>query len=238
MEFKIVRDDITNMKVDAIVLPANTRLAEGSGTSKAIFEKAGKKELREACKKLGKVDEGKVGVTLGFALDATYIIHAVVPKWRGGNNNECETLRSAYLSSLEAADIRKCSSIAIPLLASGNNGFDKQLAFEIAKETIEIYEVEETLSQVFLVIYSPETCKIVKKLGFSVEENIDDLYVVSNDESFNHVSEAFVNARTYLNDEKNQEVIKETAKAAGVIVEQVVEQGIEIATRIKSNKVD
>lgn len=50
MQFEITRNDITNMAVDAIVLPANLRLREGSGTSKAVFEKAGRKELEKACK--------------------------------------------------------------------------------------------------------------------------------------------------------------------------------------------
>ena len=57
MKFKVIRDDITNMCVDAIVLPANKRLKEGSGTSKAIFEKAGRKELVEACKRYNKYNK-------------------------------------------------------------------------------------------------------------------------------------------------------------------------------------
>ena len=48
MDFEIVRNDITNMKADAIVLPANTYLKEGSGTSQAIFEKAGRAKLEKA----------------------------------------------------------------------------------------------------------------------------------------------------------------------------------------------
>ena len=37
------------MSVSAIVLPANEKLKEGSGTSRAIFEKAGRKALASAC---------------------------------------------------------------------------------------------------------------------------------------------------------------------------------------------
>lgn len=50
MNFDVVQNDITNMMVDAIVLPANEKLKEGSGTSKAIFTKAGRKELIKACR--------------------------------------------------------------------------------------------------------------------------------------------------------------------------------------------
>jgi len=55
MKFEIIRNDITNMNVDAIVLPANSKLKEGTGTSNAIFEKAGRKELVNACNVHGKV---------------------------------------------------------------------------------------------------------------------------------------------------------------------------------------
>lgn len=84
MNFEIVRNDITNMKVDVIVLPANKYLKEGSGTSKAIFEKAGRAQLERACKeylkKHGALWIGCAVPTPGFSLDADYIIHAVLPK--------------------------------------------------------------------------------------------------------------------------------------------------------------
>ena len=54
MKFEIIRNDITNMKVDAIVLPANKGLKEGKGASNAIYEKAGRKELEKACKQYKK----------------------------------------------------------------------------------------------------------------------------------------------------------------------------------------
>lgn len=50
MLYKVIRNDITKMTVDAIVLPANPKLAEGPGASAAIFEKAGRKQLTRACK--------------------------------------------------------------------------------------------------------------------------------------------------------------------------------------------
>ena len=48
MQFNVVKTNIVNIAVDAIVLPANEHLKEGSGTSKAIFEAAGRKALTKA----------------------------------------------------------------------------------------------------------------------------------------------------------------------------------------------
>ena len=136
MKFDIVKTNIVNVHADAIVLPANTALKEGSGTSTAIFEAAGRKKLTQACKKIGSCEVGSAVPTLAFDLEAKYIIHAVVPKWIDGNHNEYDLLSSAYLSALKVADIMGCTSIAFPLLASGNNGYDLDLAFQIAKESI------------------------------------------------------------------------------------------------------
>lgn len=92
MQFEVVRNDITNMAVDAIVLPANLKFREGSGTSKAIFEKAGRKELEKDCKgalkKYRQIYLGGAIPTLAYNLDAKLIIHSNVPKWVDGEHQE------------------------------------------------------------------------------------------------------------------------------------------------------
>lgn len=92
MELKFLKGNIADAKVDAIVLPANTKLKEGSGASEAIFKAAGKKELTKACKKIGSCEIGSAVPTLGYNLPAKYIIHAVVPKWVDGEHNEYDLL--------------------------------------------------------------------------------------------------------------------------------------------------
>lgn len=188
MQFEIIRNDITKMAVDAIVLPANTKLREGSGTSKAIFEKAGRRELEKACNvALKKDDQIYVGgaiPTLAFKLEAKFIIHAIVPKWIDGEHQEYERLSSAYLSALELADVMSCESIAFPLLASGHNGFDLNIAFEIAKESIDSYQPTNKLKRVMLVLYSARAMQIARTQGFLIEEVIDDVYILAIDENY------------------------------------------------------
>lgn len=167
MQFDVVKSNIINVAADAVVLPANERLKEGSGTSRAIFDAAGRKELTKACGEIGHCDVGSAVPTYAFKLNATYIIHAVVPKWRDGQSGEYDLLSSAYFSALSIADIMGCESVAFPLLASGNNGFDKKLAVQIAKESIEHFS-GTNLKKVILVVYGDSTELLMKSLGYTV----------------------------------------------------------------------
>ena len=166
MELEIIKANIVDVAADAIVLPANTKLKEGSGTSTAIFKAAGRKQLTQACKKLGSCEVGSAVPTLAYDLDAEFIIHAVVPKWIDGEHDEYNLLSSAYLSSLELADMMGCTSIAFPLLASGNNGYDPELAFQIAKENIDLFK-GNNLTKAILVIYGDSTAVMIRKAGYS-----------------------------------------------------------------------
>lgn len=87
MSFEIVRNDIVNMQVDAVVNTANPNPVIGSGVDRGIHKKAGH-ELLEARKKIGPIDFGDVAITPGFELDAKYVIHTVGPVWKDGKHHE------------------------------------------------------------------------------------------------------------------------------------------------------
>ena len=200
MEFEVIRNDICNMKADAIVLPANPLLEEGSGASKAIFERAGRRKLNKACKEILRryhhVNEGTAVPTLGFELEAQYIIHAVTPRWTGGTNGEYGKLSSAYISSLTIADMMDCSSIAIPLLSSGNNGFNLDSALKIAIESIRSYEASNKLDNVFLVIYGMHAMDACRRMGLNITEVIDQAYVLGKDERVRSIGEKILEQST------------------------------------------
>jgi len=99
MPLEIVRNDITKMKVDAIVNAANTALKMGGGVCGAIFRAAGVSELQEACDKIGECQVGEAVITDGFKLDAKFIIHTPGPIWQGGSNQEATLLKAAYRTS-------------------------------------------------------------------------------------------------------------------------------------------
>ncbi len=49
----IKQTDITDLNADAVVNAANTKLHEGGGVCGAIFKKAGREKLKDACSKIG-----------------------------------------------------------------------------------------------------------------------------------------------------------------------------------------
>lgn len=154
MPFKIVYGDITEMKVDAVVNAANTRLLEGGGVCGAIFKAAGADELGKACREIGFCETGAAVITPGFKLSAKYIIHTVGPVWHGGSSNEEKLLKSCYVNSLALADAAGCCSIAFPLISSGIFGYPPQAAQRAAEEAIaEFLEKRGDIMEVYLVLF-------------------------------------------------------------------------------------
>ena len=174
MKLDIVKGNIVAVAADAIVLPAKTTLKEGAGASRAIFIAAGRDELTKACKNIGFCKVGEAVPTPAYQLNANCIVHAVVPKWVNGESGELELLSTAYQSALKVADMMEgCKSVAFPLLASGNNGFDAKIAFEIAVESIKSYEKTyevKNLQRVLLVVYSDSIASIVASQGYLFSE--------------------------------------------------------------------
>lgn len=177
MPFEIVRNDIVNMQVDAVVNTANPNPVIGFGVDSGIHKKAGK-ELLEARKKIGRIDFGDVAITQGFGLDAKYVIHTVGPVWEDGNQQEEEILSSCYRKSLALAKANQCESIAFPLIATGNYGFPKPLALQIAVREISTFLLENEM-QIYLVVFGEEAFALSEKLFKSVSSYIDENYICS-----------------------------------------------------------
>lgn len=176
MPFKIIRNDITKMQVDAIVNTANKKPTYSTGVDTAVYMAAGVEELLAERKKIGAMEEGDVAITPGFKLPVKYIIHAVSPRYIDGQSKEEGKLRSCYRKSLELAYKHNCKSIAFPLIATGNLAYPKEEAMRVAVDEIHAFLLEHEM-MIYLVVFDTKSTELGLKLNPVLEAYIDHHYV-------------------------------------------------------------
>lgn len=143
LTIKVIKGDITRVKVDVIVNAANNGLVGGGGVDGAIH-KAGGPAIMEACdvirKEKGGCPTGEAVITTAGKLPAKFVIHTVGPIWKDGNANEELLLKNAYENSFRLADAHQVSSIAFPNISTGVYGFPKNKAAKIAIASVKSFK--------------------------------------------------------------------------------------------------
>lgn len=165
---ELIKGDITKIKADAIVNAANRGLLGGGGVDGAIH-RAGGKEIMDECIKIrnkqGGCDTGKAVITTAGKLPAKYVIHTVGPVWNGGHNNEEMLLAECYRNSMELADTYGVKDIAFPNISTGVYHFPKDLAAQIAINTVnDFLKKNSSINRVIFVCFDDENYNIYSQL--------------------------------------------------------------------------
>lgn len=171
MPLKIVRQDITKVRCDAIVNAANSSLLGGGGVDGAIHNAAGP-ELLQECRTLGGCKTGQAKLTKGYNLPAKFVIHTVGPVWQGGGYGEKQLLESCYREAMRIAGEQGCESVAFPLISSGIYGYPKEEALRVAVDTIAEC-LRQWDMQVYIVVLSRSAVRLEKSLDEDLQAFLD-----------------------------------------------------------------
>jgi len=136
---RISRGDITKSSTDAIVNAANSMLLAGGGVCGAIHRAAGP-AIADECRKISErqspLAPGHAVATTAGLLPSKYVIHAVGPIWRGGDEDEAQVLANCYRESMCIADELGLRSMAFPAISTGVFGYPVKEAAAVAIPTI------------------------------------------------------------------------------------------------------
>ncbi len=168
MKLELVKGDITEIHVDAIVNAANSSLLGGGGVDGAIHRKGGK-EILEACRLIrnrqGKCEVGKAVITTAGKLKAKKVIHTVGPVFNEITPIEKlkQDLSNCYRSSLKLAIEYHLKTIALLNISTGIYKFPKEMAADIAIETVKNFDQMESIEKVIFVCFDEHNYEMYKK---------------------------------------------------------------------------
>lgn len=198
MPLQIIRQDITQMRVDAIVNTTNQEMVGYSGVDLAVHTLAGAK-LDEECAKLAPLGLGQAKITGGYCLPCKYVIHTSGPVWQGGMVGESSILRSCYIECLKLAVANKCRSLAFPLISAGTYGYPKDQVLKFAIRTITEFLLDHELT-VYICVFDRGSYTFSQKLFNDIRSFIDDDYVAEFKKTARKANKSTRSAIQYCSD--------------------------------------
>lgn len=160
----LIKGDITEQEVDAIVNPANKWLGRGGGVTGAIHRKAGP-QFTEECARIGRCETGEAKLTKGHNLQAKHVIHTVGPEYGYENGKEAEILKQCYQNVLSLCVDENFKTISFPAIAIGSFRYPEEEATNIALTTVMNFleKNNHPFKEIRFVVYSEELYSIYSK---------------------------------------------------------------------------
>ena len=159
---KLLKGDITQLDVDAIVNAANAHLKMGGGVAGAILRKGGQ-IIQEECDKIGFIGVGNAAISSAGRLKAKHVIHTVGP--RMGEGDEDAKLKNATINALKIATQNSINSIAFPAISTGIFGYPLDKCAKIMLNTVRDYLSKNTLpKEVLFCLYDSTAYSVFNRM--------------------------------------------------------------------------
>jgi O-acetyl-ADP-ribose deacetylase (regulator of RNase III) len=135
-EIELVRGDITEQDLDAIVNAANRSLLGGGGVDGAIHRRGGPEILAE-CRRLRQerfpdgLPTGEAVATTAGRLPSRWVIHTVGPVF-AKSEDRSGLLAACHTNALRVADEVGARTAAFPAISTGVYGYPLDLAAPVA----------------------------------------------------------------------------------------------------------
>jgi O-acetyl-ADP-ribose deacetylase (regulator of RNase III) len=171
MKITLVKGDITEQRVDAVVNAANSSLLGGGGVDGAIHRRGGPEILAE-CRRLRAshygegLPTGEAVATTAGDLPARWVIHTVGPVF-SSSEDRSELLASCYRESLRVAGGLGATSVAFPAISAGIYAWPMDDAARIAIATVRT--TSSQVGDVRFVLFTSEAYAAFEQ-ALSVEE--------------------------------------------------------------------
>jgi O-acetyl-ADP-ribose deacetylase (regulator of RNase III) len=171
MPFEILRQEITQMNIDAIVTSTGS-YPEVGGEADLLINQAAGPELIAERKAFGYLNVSEAIITKGYDLKAKYVIHTVGPMYIDGKQREEEILEKTYQNVLKLAIENEVTSIAFPLISSGAFGFPRGKALEIALSAVKSFLNYHEM-KIYLVIFDEASYQLSLEKFNTIRDYLD-----------------------------------------------------------------
>ena len=167
MRIELIKGDITEQRVDAVVNAANHTLLGGGGVDGAIHRAGGRHILSE-CQELRRsrypdgLPTGESVATTGGNLPARWVIHTVGPTW-AKTKDKSGLLRSCYITSLQVADELGAETVSFPLISSGIYRWPKDDAVRQASRALR--SAVTSVRVVTMVLFDEATLELARQIA-------------------------------------------------------------------------